>query len=227
MFGRPTLRLATLVLLVLSAGCLCSNDPTEKKDIDQGHDQGQLPIIIMDVYCIEYPLHAAVIASDTDRVRSCLVSNYEVNALDSLGYPPLIYAMDSVSKVEIARLLLDAGAEPNGRSDSDDITALLAAVSMLPVCSGFGNDDGNLQVLTIMRLLLDHGATVDAGDSEGTTPLMVCAKRGKKYWPLASLLISYGASLEAVDLLGHSPLDYADSATREFLLDEFQKKPGH
>ncbi len=56
-----------------------------------------------------------------------------------------------------------------------------------------------------VRLLVDHGAAVDAGDDDGVTPLHVAARRGEA--EIVEILAS--ANAEVLDQGGNRPLDYA------------------
>ncbi len=58
------------------------------------------------------PLHEAVRNGDVEMAR--LLTSYKAapNPLDSLGYPPLYYAV-TAKRADLCRVLLDAGADPN------------------------------------------------------------------------------------------------------------------
>jgi ankyrin repeat protein len=62
-----------------------------------------------------------------------------------------------------------------------------------------------------VRILIQHGADVNAPDYDGLTPLHTCIVAGNSegYHAVARLLIQSGASLEARDKLGCTPLQMA------------------
>ena len=60
------------------------------------------------------------------------------------------------------------------------------------------------------RLLLDHGAVVDARDVAGDTPLLVAARRGAA--PVIAVLLDAKADSNAVDVRGGTPLMLAAAA---------------
>lgn len=74
------------------------------------------------------------------------------------------------------RLLLAAHGDTQ-RADLNGFTPLHAAV-----------EAGRLE---IVRLLLEHGAPVDACDKEGTTPLLIAAREG--HHDIATTLVAAGA----------------------------------
>ena len=104
--------------------------------------------------------------------------------------PPLLWACGH-GRTEVAEMLLDAGADPNGSSE-DGVTALLAAAAA-----------GETE---IVKLLLKRGADPngkigeDGGSGEGgvkVTPLFVAANEGNKR--MVELLVDAGASANAKD----------------------------
>jgi ankyrin repeat protein len=101
-------------------------------------------------------------------------------------------------KVELARILLDAGADVNVRSDRHQRTPLHYAVDHADarIDSGVGT--------TLVRLLLNRGAEVDAADFEGGTPLYVASWRGSV--AAVRLLASHGAELDRGPTHGSTPL---------------------
>jgi hypothetical protein len=59
----------------------------------------------------------------------------------------------------------------------------------------------------MVRLLIDHGADVDAPDRKGLTPLMLAA--GLCSEPAAKALLDSGAKVDALDSTGATPLHHA------------------
>lgn len=98
-----------------------------------------------------------------------------------------------------AKALIDQGAEIN----RPDWTALHYAAA-----SGS---------LSIVQLLLDHDAYIDAESPNKTTPLMMAARGG--YRDVVELLLTQGADLHAKNELGLTALDFARAQGRLHLAD--------
>ncbi|KAG7156325.1 phosphatase 1 regulatory inhibitor subunit 16B-like [Homarus americanus] len=120
-------------------------------------------------------------------------------------------------------MLLEAAA----RNDIDEVQALLEA--------GVNPDSTNEDGLTalhqcciddseeMMRLLVHHGADVNAQDSEKWTPLHAAATCGHLH--LAKFLIAKGANLLAVNADGNMPYDICeDDATLDYIEGEMARR---
>ena len=107
------------------------------------------------------PLHFACSWGRFEIVRLLLDNGAKANGKTDSGETPLHAAANGKygsqeDGVRVAKLLLARGVDANIR-DNDERTPL-------HVASGYGK-------LEIVRLLLDHGANVDAMDAVGQTPL--------------------------------------------------------
>jgi hypothetical protein len=134
---------------------------------------------------------------DTARVRELLRKGANANAKDRGGWTPLHWAA-FWGHVDVAKLLLEHGADVNAKESVYDATPLHVAAAT-------GHAD-------VARLLLEHGADVNAkyGDSD-LTPLHVAALYG--HADVARLLLERGADPSIRDKHGRTPLDIA-RATR-------------
>ncbi len=74
--------------------------------------------------------------------------------------------------------------------------------------------------LDFTRILLFHGAAVDAVDREGRTPLHMAVLYGQR--AIAKELLDHGADPTLVDDKGLSPLDIARQKNDKFLIEKFQ-----
>jgi uncharacterized protein len=128
------------------------------------------------------------------------------------------------SDVELMKLLLERGADPKTRTDYGDTALTLAA--------GIGWVDGVTyersakENLEAVRMLLDLGLDPNAANSDGRSPLMGAALKGRN--EVVQLLVDRGAKLDQRDrgsrdthipgasIAGHTwqPLDYSEGLVR-------------
>jgi ankyrin repeat protein len=131
--------------------------------------------------------------------------------LDYTGATPFLRAAAAGDMVGM-RLLLQYGADP-GIPTSHGLTALGAAAG-IGYMGGMSKEWSRRQRFEAVKFLLDLGASVDATDSVGRTPLHGAAALG--YSEIVQLLVDHGARLDAKDKGGSVdskepliPLDYA------------------
>lgn len=138
------------------------------------------------------------------------------------GSPRIVFATALMraafsGDIELVKLLLSYGADPNIVSRDNETTLLAAAGNgFIP---GYSKGRSSAERLEVVKLLVDLGQDVNAFDNYGITPLMVAANIGDV--PVIQYLIDKGADLAAWDLgkkndgaFGSSieplmPLDYA------------------
>ncbi len=123
---------------------------------------------------------ALVRAGDVAGVQAALQSGADVNSADGKDGAALQIAA-SAGNADMARVLLDAGADVNAGNESG-ITALHAAAKGTP---------------EVVELLLEHGANIQAEDRWKQTPLHRAALAEQQ--EAADVLIRHGAALDVVD----------------------------
>ena len=96
---------------------------------------------------------------------------------------------------ELAQVLLAMSANVDDRGSKGDCTPLMEAAS-----GGY---------VDIVRLLLEHGADVNAQSQAGNTALIYACCGG--YEEVVEMLVSTGAEIEAHNENGHTPLMEASS----------------
>lgn len=132
--------------------------------------------------------------------------------------------------VEMARLLLGGGAEPN-RPNLDQVTPLALAVknSDLPMTALLLENGGDARTcfaaafaardLAVMQLLATHGADTSAPLPDGDVPLVAAVR--KKDLDLVKFLTSHGTRLDAPGLEGQAAFNLAMAMRQVPMLEHF------
>jgi uncharacterized protein len=138
------------------------------------------------------------------------------------GSPRIVFATSLMraafsGDIELVKLLLAHGADPNILSKDSETTLMAACgTGFIP---GYSKGRSPAERLEAVKLLIELGQNVNAADDYGITPLMVAANIGDV--PIIQYLIDKGADLAAYDLgkkndgaFGSSieplmPIDYA------------------
>jgi ankyrin repeat protein len=127
------------------------------------------------------PLHLAVRADDLAKVNQLLAGGADPKAANRYGITPLYLACENANPAVIERLL-KAGADPNSTSTEGE-TALMTVA--------------RTGVVAAAKVLLDHGAKVDAREEwHGQTALMWAVNEGHP--AMIKELIAHGADVNAV-----------------------------
>ncbi|KAG0427129.1 hypothetical protein HPB47_025803 [Ixodes persulcatus] len=113
---------------------------------------------------------------------------FPINVQDDGGWTPLVWASEH-RRVEIVRLLLSKGADPNIR-DGEENTALH--------WSAFS---GNVE---ISWMYLQRGSDVNAVNEHGDTPLHIAARQDN--YDAVVLLMNHGAQLDLVNKSKDTPI---------------------
>ncbi|WP_367209774.1 ankyrin repeat domain-containing protein [Sphingobacterium sp. R2] len=116
-----------------------------------------------------------------------------INKWSSQGFTPLTLAT-YFNKVDIVRLLLSKGANPNTVTKNEQLT------TALHIAASNNNEE-------IGKLLIDAGANVNAIHATGETPLHFAAQYGNINFIVA--LLENGADTRIINISGLSPMDLA------------------
>ncbi|MGI9626157.1 MAG: ankyrin repeat domain-containing protein [Longimicrobiales bacterium] len=195
---------------------------------------------------LESPVADAAMRGDAVEVEALIQQGLDVNAPQGDGMTALHWAAES-GRVEIADLLLTAGAATNGLTRNGGYTplhlaarngrtsvveSLLEAGADATAATSSGNSTplhlaaaiGDVQSVV---LLLDHSAEVDVRESEwGQTPLMFAAGYGRT--ETVRTLLAQGADPSVatlvIDIPARAGVDDAAGAVRDSVLDDFRTK---
>jgi hypothetical protein len=118
-------------------------------------------------------LHSAAYCGDLEMVRVLLDYGVDANAVNDAGSSPLYFA-----SIDVVRLLLDHGADPNIHWQMLDLSTPLHSAS---IRAG----------VAMARLLVEHGASVEAKDAHGRTPLDYATE--EQHDDIIKLLVEHGA----------------------------------
>lgn len=120
------------------------------------------------------------------------------------GETPIIRAALS-GDIEVMRLLVDAGADPNTPTDQGT-TALMAAagINWIPAQTYTRPEADYIEAV---KLCLDHNADVNAKNSLGLTAMHGAANRG--WESIVQILADHGSKLDPKDNEGRTPMTYA------------------
>jgi ankyrin repeat protein len=149
-------------------------------------------------------VYQAIRANDLTRLGTLVRTKADANAKDESGDTLLMRAA-AIASVDAVKLLVDAGADVNGRNMFDSTPLVWAATDLAKV-----------------RYLIDQGADVNAATKTGRTPLFVAAMSDQSA-PIVRLLLSKGANAKAPDAFGNTTLVAAafgnDTETIRLILD--------
>ncbi len=116
-------------------------------------------------------------------------------------------------RTDIIELLLHKGADVDKRFGYSD-TALSQSVAW--------ESQSEVQNIAVAKMLLDHGANIDAGAAEGGTALIRAAASG--HHATVQFLLSRGAQMDAQDMLGRTALQAAANGRIVSLLTKSSQK---
>jgi truncated hemoglobin YjbI len=172
------------------------------------------------------PIHAILRAATRDRFISEVERDRSCVRLLGLRGQMLLHDAALVGEAELAAVLIRSGADPDAKeaeghtplyraSTGDVARVLLAAGATIDVASGPTRGTALHQAarrgyVSVAQALLDHGATIDARDAKGETPLRRAVNC--RQLQLVRLLVRHGADPRAADRRGVTPLDVARAA---------------
>jgi ankyrin repeat protein len=157
---------------------------------------------------VELDVFEATATGQAERVSSLIAKDPSLaNAYSPDGFTPLGFGV-FFGQPEVVKALLAAGADVNAASrESMKVTPLASAAAA--------------QQTSIARLLIDHGANVNARAASGHIPLHEASANGNV--ELVKLLIQNGADVNAKTDDGKTPLDFAIEYKRPEVIELLEK----
>lgn len=171
------------------------------------------------------PLHSAAVMGHAEVVSALLAAKANPNVLDLETYTPLHKATQGNGFPDVAKRLLEGGADANIRTVKGQTALDLALVAKKPAVAlaiiaaapnlNLNTRDfstGNTALLSAITLgqfdvagkLLEAGADPALADYHGETALHLAAQQGNA--ALVALLMTKGADANALDYMGTPPL---------------------
>ncbi|MYA98687.1 hypothetical protein F4X90_03250 [Candidatus Poribacteria bacterium] len=198
---------AAIVELLISRGAII--EPYSECLLDNAVGEDQVEITEMLLENGADPSKAPRILDDGSEMSRLLkthgVPAKDINAQNHMGWPPLVYVCrgDKGEHPEDALRLLQLGADINVQNHKGQ-TALHCAAK-----AGF---------LKVINLLSEKGATIDAPDNKGETPLFEAIrstiKNGEKQRAAIEALLVKGADPNLKNRKGQTPLQVAQQMRR-------------
>jgi ankyrin repeat protein len=191
--------------------------------------------IYLIVIAVSFAAHAgsfedffrAVRGDNASSVRSLLKRGFDPNTHDENGQTGLLIALREPSPKVVQALLESPQTNVDLANAKDETPLMLAAikgqqdlVTQLLKRDAAVNKTGWTPLhyaatsgqLTIMKVLLDNYAFIDAQSPNGTTPLMMAAMYGSS--EAVKLLLAEGADTAMKNQLGMTAVDFANKANR-------------
>ena len=135
-----------------------------------------------------HPLHIASFKGEEQIIQILLKHGADTNVLDSNGMAPLLHPCDSQNAAAVAALLghgANVNLPTNGRGTNANLPKMDGSYPLHIAC-----DVGVVHVKeTVVRMLLEHGADVDAiWQTDGSTPLHIACLSHHRNHDLGNLV---------------------------------------
>lgn len=204
--------------------------------------------ILLVMLAVSAPLYAvnndytlfesAIRNNDVNAIQNLVSSGADVNSEDDQGLTVLMCSVATPHSLDITRMLLEAGANVNARTeggasalsyavfigDTEAVRMLLEAGANVNIRDSLGRPFLNNVVQVqdnsdVICLLLNAGVDIDAQDPIGTTALIQAARA--KNSVAIDLLIEYGADATIFDRHQKRAVDYITEEDELYATDTY------
>ena len=178
------------------------------------------------------PVAKILLSDDTKALKKMIDDGLDVNSRDEEGDTLLLFALANNDNLEMAKMLLEAGADINAPSQRDGITPLLVATTMAnelqkqsqkiyknPATLKHTNiSAGNLKkravhqmqyAIRLAKMLIEYGADVNRETPYGTPLMNASTNEWNK--DIIKMLLENGADVNKKDRNGRTALFYASA----------------
>ena len=177
----------------------------------------------------------AIVRDDGDTITALLRRGFDPNTKDQQGQLGLLIALQNENFKAVNALLASRKTNVNARNAKDESPLMMAALKgQVDIVKALMARDadvnktgwaplhyaasaGSAQHVTIIRMLLENYAYIDAASPNGTTPLMMAARYGSD--DAVQLLLDEGADPTLKNQLGLSASDFASRTNRTELAE--------
>lgn len=189
----------------------------------------------------------AVVRNDGRSITALIQRGFDPNTRDKKGQLGLVLALQNENLKAAAALIDSRKTDVSARNAQDESPLMMAALKgQVDIVAALMARDadvnktgwaplhyaasaGSPEHVTIIRMLLDKYAYIDAASPNGTTPLMMAARYGSD--DAVQLLLNEGADPTLRNQLGLSASDFASQAARpqlaEMILAATRKRPAN
>jgi ankyrin repeat protein len=230
------------LFLILFFSCLAFM--AQALEIDDGpHSESAPPEVIPAPQPKPQSMTEILSVADEETINTLLKQGFALNSRDENGDTPLIFVLKNNDNLNVARLMIEAGADINA-PNKEGMTPLLVAtetannllkqqkilsaaqinkVSLIPEEQLRGRTAYQMKrAEKMLRILLHYGADINQETPFGT-PLMSAATSDLNI-NILNILLNSGAKVNAQDQNGQSALFYArahDAVEAEALLIKY------
>ncbi|MEZ5828176.1 MAG: quinoprotein dehydrogenase-associated putative ABC transporter substrate-binding protein [Hyphomicrobiales bacterium] len=153
------------------------------------------------------PLAAALMRDHVPSIKTLVEHGAKLDVPGQQGYRPLALAL-AEKKFEAAKALMDTGADVSVASGEEKLTPLMIIAAQTGPAEGSIFLPGSTRPTDIAKVLVEHGADINAQAANGMTALMIAATNNSA--PMIGLLMDAGADPAIKNAQGKTAEDVAN-----------------